>query len=214
MLISKPRSLPLLLALLSSPALLAAPALAASSVTTPIVDPSNAWAGIAWWGVNISQFSTVDQTLTFTVADDSKIDIFMQGTSRFQFTDVLLNGASIASDFTLASAPTLQATGYAAAGTVSLTFQADYTCRDCWGDWFGGYVQVSQAALPLPVLPLAPTPAPAPAPFPDGLTANPIPEPASWAMMIAGLGLVGAAMRHRARTRARTGTRTGATHAA
>lgn len=191
---SKIRPLALLLVLLPTPSL------AASTITSPIVDPSNAWAGIAWWGVSVSQFSTVDQTLSFTIADDSKIDIFMQGASKFQFTDVLLNGQSIASDFTLAGSPTLQATGYAAAGTVSLTFQADYTCRDCWGDWFGGYVQVSKATLPVtpPPLPLPDGSVVAPPP-PSDVTFNPIPEPASWMMMIGGMGLVGALMRRRAR---------------
>jgi hypothetical protein len=150
---------------------------AASFITDPIVNPSSQWAGIDYWGVQVSQFSTFDQLLTFTIADDSKIDLFMQGSPKFQFTDILLNGQSIASAFTVDGSTTLKATGYAAAGAVSLQFKGDYTCSDCWGDWFGGYVQVTQASLPV--------------------VQAPIPEPASWAMMIGGLALVGAVLRHR-----------------
>lgn len=159
--------------------LMSAPATASSFITDPISNPSSQWAGIDYWGVQVSQFSTVDQLLTFNIADDSKIDIFMGGSPKFKFTDVLLNGTSIASDFTINGSNILKATGYAAAGAVSLSFKADYSCKDCWGDWFGGYVQVTKATLPTP---------PAPAP---------VPEPATWVMMIAGMGIVGASMRRR-----------------
>lgn len=159
-------------------ALLPAPAVASSFITDPISNPAGQWAGIDYWGVQASQFSTVDQILTFTVPDDSKIDIFMQGSSKFQFADILLNGQSIANNFTVSGSNLLKASGYAAAGSVSLRFQADYTCKDCWGDWFGGYVQVTKATLPPPI-------------------SAPIPEPATWAMAIAGMGIVGMAMRRR-----------------
>jgi len=155
----------------------ATPAMATSFVTDPIVDPSSQWAGIDYWGVQVSQFSNVDQTLTFTIPQDSRIDIYMGGSSKFQFSDILLDGSSIASDFTLGGGNTLMASGYAAAGQVSLRFLADYDCPDCWGDWFGGYVQVTQADMPAQ-------------PSPDG-----VPEPATWAMMVAGLLAVGAAVR-------------------
>lgn len=160
-------------------ALAALPAIApaASFITDPIVNPSGQWAGIDYWGVQVSQFSPVDQLLTFTIADDSKIDLFMQGSPKFQFTDILLNGQSIASAFTVDSSTSLKATGYAAAGAVSLQFKGDYTCSNCWGDWFGGYVQVTKSNLPV--------------------SQPAIPEPASWAMMIGGLALVGAMLRHR-----------------
>jgi hypothetical protein len=157
-------------------ALISSPVMATSTITNPIENPSSAWAGIDYWGVQVSQFSMVDQLLTFNITSDSKIDIFMQGATKFKFTDVLLNGTSIASPFTVDGSTILKASGYAAAGTVSLRFNADYACKDCWGDWFGGYVQVTQATLPV---------------------AAPIPEPATWLMMIAGMGLVGATMRRR-----------------
>ncbi len=159
--------------------LMSAPATAGSSITNPISNPSSQWAGIDYWGVQVSQFSTVDQILTFTVADDSKIDIFMGGSPKFKFTDVLLNGASIATNFTINGSNVLKATGYAAAGAVSLRFKADYTCSACWGDWFGGYVQVTKATLPTPP------------------ASGAVPEPTTWAMMIAGMGVVGASMRRR-----------------
>ena len=159
-------------------AFMAAPA-TATEVTDPISNPSGEWAGIDYWGVQVSQFSTVNQLLTFDIMDDSKIDIFMRGSPKFQFTDVLLNGQSIGGDFTVNGSNILKATGYAAAGTVSLRFAADYNCPDCWGDWFGGYVQVTKATLPMPP------------------ATGVVPEPATWAMMIAGMGLVGALMRRR-----------------
>jgi hypothetical protein len=156
-------------------ALMSAPATAGSFVTDQIVNPAGQWAGIDYWGVQVSQFSTVDQLLTFTIPNDSKIDIFMGGSPKFLFTNVLLNGVSIASNFTINGTNSLKATGYAAAGNVSLVFKADYTCKDCWGDWFGGYVQVTKATIPT----------------------TPVPEPASWALMIAGLGIIGVALRRR-----------------
>ena len=175
-------------ALAMSLALMSAPAMASSFITDPIANPSSLWAGIDYWGVQVSQFSFVDQTLTFNIEDDSRIDIFIQGSPKFQFTDLLLNGQSIAGNFSVNGSPTLQATGYAAAGTVSLRFLGDYSCTDCWGDWFGGYVQVTQAAIPAnPAVPGSPA----------------VPEPASWAMMVAGMSIAGAAIRrHRANARA------------
>jgi len=158
---------------------LSTPATASSFITDQISNPSGQWAGIDYWGVQVSQFSTVDQLLKFNITDDSKIDIFMGGSSKFQFTDVLLNGVSIATNFTVNGSNVLKATGYAAAGAVSLSFKADYTCKDCWGDWFGGYAQVTKATLPTPP------------------ASGAVPEPATWAMMIAGMGVVGASMRRR-----------------
>jgi hypothetical protein len=166
---------------------LSAPAMAASSITDPISNPSSMWAGIDYWGVQVTQFSTVDQLLTFNITDDSKIDLFMGGSPNFKFTDVLLNGTSIASNLVVNGSTALLATGYAAAGAVSLRFKADYTCSNCWGDWFGGYVQVSKATLPTP--PAIPTPP----------VSGAVPEPATWAMMIGGFALAGLAMR-RSRT--------------
>jgi hypothetical protein len=155
---------------------LATPALPASFVTDEIVNPAGQWAGIDYWGVQVSSFSAFDQLLTFTLPTDSKIDIYMSGSSKFKFTDLLINGQSFASNFTLSSNDLLKTTGYAQAGTVSLRISGDYTCKDCWGDWFGGYVQVSKATMPANL-------------------AGPIPEPASWVMMIAGMGLVGGMIR-------------------
>jgi hypothetical protein len=155
------------------------PAMAGSFITDEISNPSTQWSGIDYWGVQVSQFSVVDQLLTFNIVSDSKIDIFMGGSPRFQFTDLLLNGASIATGFTVNGSNVLKATGYAAAGAVSLRFKADYSCANCWGDWFGGYVQVTSATLPTP-------------PATDA-----VPEPSTWAMMIAGMGVVGASMRRR-----------------
>ena len=163
-------------------AFMTTPAMAASFVTDSISNPSSQWAGIDYWGVQVSQFSTVDQLLTFNIADDSKIDIFMGGSSKFQFTDVMLNGQSIATNFAVNGSNILKATGYSAAGFVSLRFAADYTCQNCWGDWFGGYVQVTKASIPTPP------------------ASGAVPEPATWAMMVAGLGIAGALMRrHRAK---------------
>jgi len=179
---SKFGSVALVLTLMST-SLMATPAMA-TFVTDSIINPSAQWNGIDYWGIQVSQFTTVDQILTFNIANDSKIDLFMGGSPKFQFTDVLLNGQSIASNFTLTGSNALMGTGYAPAGTVSLLFQADYTCRDCWSDWFGGYVQVTQATLPTPPI--------------TGV----VPEPATWAMMLAGMGVVGAIMRrHRAKVR-------------
>jgi len=188
-------------------ACLSAPALAASSVTDSIDNPSEKWAGIEYWGVQVSQFSMVDQLLTFNITDDSKIDIFMAGPSKFTFTDVLLNGKSIASPFTVDWSRTLKATGYAAAGAVSLRFLADYSCADCWGDWFGGSVQVTKADLPkfptdLPPEKTGAEPDLTPVPTPDsGSDASPVagavPEPSTWLMAIVGMGVVGLSMRRR-----------------
>lgn len=164
---------------------LGAPATATTSITDPISDPAGKWAGIDYWGVQVSQFSTVDQSLTFTVPFDSKIDIFMGGSPKFRFSDLLLNGQSIASGFTINGTNSLMATGFTVAGDVTLRFLADYNCSNCWGDWFGGYVQVSAATL---------SPPPKSPPL-----LQPIPEPASWAMMIAGFGAVGAMLRYRHR---------------
>lgn len=164
-------------AILLPVALMAAPAMATSFITDSIDDPSSRWAGIDYWGVQVSQFSTVDQTLSFDIPTDSAISVFVQGSPKLQFSDLLLNGQSIASDFTLGGSATLIGSGYASAGSVSLRFVGDYQCGDCWGDWFGGYVQVTQATIPT-------TPA-----------LDPVPEPAGWLMMLAGMGVVGVLMR-------------------
>ena len=158
--------------------LISAPAMATTTISEGIDNPAGQWAGIDYWGINASQFSMVDQTLTFTLPEYSKIDLYMGGSSKFQFTDILLNGTSIAKNLTVNDQSRLVGSGYAGAGAVNLQFKAGYTCKDCWGDWFGGYVQVSQAQAP---------------------SAGPIPEPATWVMMIAGLALVGVAMRRRKR---------------
>jgi len=158
--------------------LLSAPAMAATTITDAIDNPASQWAGIDYWGVSASQFSMVDQTLTFELPEDSKIDLYMSGSSKFKFSDILLNGASIAKTMRLNDQNSLVGSGYAGAGKVALQFKAGYTCKDCWGDWFGGYVQVTKAQAP---------------------AAGPIPEPATWAMMIAGFALVGIAMRRRKR---------------
>ncbi|MBU0556852.1 MAG: PEPxxWA-CTERM sorting domain-containing protein [Alphaproteobacteria bacterium] len=159
--------------------LVSVPASAASFITDGIDNPAGQWAGIDYWGVGASQFSTLDQTITFELPTYSKVDLFMGGSPKFEFTDILLNGVSIASDLVLTGQNTYIGSGFAKAGSVSLQFKADYTCKDCWGDWFGGYVQVSEAVY---------TPPPA---------SNPIPEPATWAMMLGGLVLVGFALRRR-----------------
>ncbi len=158
--------------------LMSTPALATTTITAAIVNPASQWAGIDYFGISASQFSMVDQTLTFTLPEYSKIDLYMGGSSKFQFSDILINGASIANNLTVNGQNSLVGSGYAGAGTVALQFKAGYTCRDCWGDWFGGYVQVTKAQAP---------------------SAGPIPEPATWAMMIAGFALVGVAMRRRKR---------------
>ncbi len=158
--------------------LISAPAMATTTISEGIDNPAGQWAGIDYWGINASQFSMVDQTLTFTLPEYSKIDLYMGGSSKFQFTDILLNGTSIAKNLTVNDQSRLVGSGYAGAGAVNLQFKAGYTCKDCWGDWFGGYVQVTKAQAP---------------------SAGPIPEPATWAMMIAGFALVGIAMRRRKR---------------
>jgi hypothetical protein len=171
-------------------AFLSAPAAATSFITDSISNPSDQWAGIDYWGVQVSQFSTVDQALSFTIPDDSKIEIFMIGSPKFKFTDLTLNGVSIADSFTVNGSSTLVATGYAAGGTATLSFMADYTCSDCWGDWFGGYVKVTKAILPTPPIHVG-------EPGVPGAPVNQVPEPSTWAMMILGLGAVGAVMRRR-----------------
>ena len=149
----------------------AAPAMATSTITDQISNPAAQWSGIDYWGVKVDQFSAFDQLLTFTVPYDSKIQIYMQGSPKFLFSDMQINGQSIVTDFTTNGSTSLTGTGYAAAGNVSLRIIGDYTCKSCWGDWFGGYVQVSQGTNPV--------------------VTGAIPEPAGWAMMIAGMTIVG-----------------------
>lgn len=162
-------------------ALATTPAMATSFVTDPIVNPSAQWAGIDYYGVQVSAFSTLDQVLTFNILSDSKIDIYMMGSPKILFSDILLNGQSIASNFTVGSNNVLEATGYALAGNVSLEFKGDYTCKDCWGDWFGGYVQVTKATVPTAT----------------STAVAAVPEPATWATLVIGFGFIGAAMRRR-----------------
>lgn len=153
------------------------PALSASTITDPISNPASQWAGIDYWGVQVPQFATFDQLLTFTVPYDAKIQIFMQGSPKFLFSDMQINGQSILSDFTTSNSGFITGTGYAAAGNASLRIIGDYTCRSCWGDWFGGAVQVTPGTNPM--------------------VTGAIPEPASWAMIIAGMTLVGVFLRRR-----------------
>ena len=163
-------------ALIPALALASAPAMAGSFVTDGI-QPYQQSNGIDYWGVQVGQFTTVDQELKFDLTSDSKLDFFIQGSPKFQFSNVLLNGKSIAQNFTVGTSLDLKASGIGTTGTNSLRFQADYTCKDCWGDWFGGYVQVSKA------------------PVPSAPANGAVPEPTTWAMMIIGMGLIGAFMR-------------------
>lgn len=157
---------------------LSAPSFAAVSITDQIDNPAERWAGIDYWGVQVGRVPTFDQTLTFNLPEFSKVDLFVGGSPKFQFTDVLLNGTSIVSNFSLSNKATLIGSGYADAGRVSLQFKGSYDCPQCWGDWFGGYVQVSAATPPAPV-------------------SGPIPEPSTWAMMIGGLAFAGWMLRRR-----------------
>ena len=63
-----------------------------------------------------------------------------------------VTGRRLGTNFAVNGSNLLKATGYAAAGAVSLSLKADYTCKDCWGDWFGGYAQVTKATVPIPPL--------------------------------------------------------------
>jgi hypothetical protein len=122
--------------------------------------------------------SVIGDELTFNIPTFMQIDIFVQGDPTLQFTSLLLNGVSIATNFTLAyGSPVLKGTGFAAAGPVSLKFVGSYTCPNCYGSAYNGYVQVTQATPPPP--------------------SGGVPEPATWATMIAGMGAVGASMRRR-----------------
>ncbi|MBN8829040.1 MAG: PEP-CTERM sorting domain-containing protein [Sphingomonadales bacterium] len=175
---------PMIRSLAAMLSLAAAPALATTYITDPITSPASYWAGIDYWGVGISQFSPVDQTLDFTVPTDSKIEIYIHGSPKIAFTDLFLGGQSIASDFAVNTSSYFKATGYAAAGNVSLRFTGDYSCANCWGDWFGGYVQVTPGILPLPEKPVVNSP-------------GAIPEPATWGLLLTGMALTGAIMRRR-----------------
>lgn len=159
---------------------LSTPSLAAVSITDSIDNPAGRWAGIDYWGVQVGRVPSFDQTLTFDLPEYSTVGLFVGGSPKFQFTDILLNGTSIASNITLANSTTYIGAGYADAGRVSLQFKGTYDCPQCWGDWFGGYVQVN-AATPPNTAPVS----------------GPIPEPATWAMMIGGLAFVGWMMRRR-----------------
>ena len=157
-------------------ALASAPAF--STVTDGIVNPASQWNGIDWWSANVPGHSLISDTFDFTIPTFMKIDIYVQGDPTLQFSNLLLNGVSLASNFTISyGSPVLKATGYAEAGAVSLKFLGDYNCTGCWGSAYNGYVQVTQAVPPQTPI------------------ANVVPEPATWAMILAGLGFVGAMLR-------------------
>jgi len=117
-----------------------------------------------------------DQTLTFDITTDSLINVFLrQSEFGITFSDIYLNDTSIVSNLVGPLSETLVGFGYAKSGTVSLRFVGENVGNE---HWIGGYVNVAEA-----VIPQAP---------------GAVPEPATWAMMIGGLGLVGASMRRRA----------------
>jgi hypothetical protein len=128
------------------------------------------------------------QLLTFEVADNSTIEIFTIHSSKSKFAGLKLNGTSIDGNFAVNGTSSLPATGYPTADRVSLRLLADYTCNDCRGDRLGGYVRVTKAVIPAPAIHLD---------TPVSLIGA-VPESATWAMMILGLGLAAACTRRRA----------------
>lgn len=131
-----------------------------------------------WGGYNKIVPLSFDHTLTFNIAADSLINVNLwQSESGITFDNVFLNGVSLASNLTpgTGSMPGFSiGEAYAEAGTVTLRFIGQNIGNP---HSFGGTLNIAEAAIP-PV------------------TAA-IPEPVTWAMMIAGFGLVGAAMRRR-----------------
>lgn len=125
--------------------------------------------------VNIVPLS-FDDTLTFNVATDSLIKINLwQSESGFTFSNIYFNNVSIVSNLSsLASSNpgSYIGQGYAAAGPVSIRFVGTNVGNP---HSFGGNINVQAATLPSPA----------------------IPEPATWAMMIIGLGSIGFMMRGR-----------------
>jgi len=184
----------IVMATLLAGSVMAAPAMAtnftlsstdASSGTSWFVAPQVSNGGYVWVadGPNGNGHLDVlsqafDHTLTFNVAADSLIAVNLwQSEYGITFDNIFLNGVALSSDLTpgIGSMPGFSiGSAYAAAGDVSLRFVGTN-----YGNphSFGGTLNID--AAPIPTAPAA------------------VPEPATWALMIAGMALVGTSLRRR-----------------
>lgn len=166
-----------------------AAALAVAAIASPAMatdfsiqaSDSNGWYPWQWvnqgaytWQTDSYDQFAFDKTLTTSVSTDSLIKVFLaQSQPGFFFTDVFVNGVSIASNFWAPTSETLIGSGYAEAGTVSLRFVGYNTTVS---HSFGGHVNATKAIIPVTA---------------------PVPEPATWAMMLVGVAAVGTMLRRR-----------------
>lgn len=119
-----------------------------------------------------------DHTLNFSVATDSLINLNLwQSESGITFSDIFINGVSLVNNYvaTIGGMPgTNVGAAYAQAGAVAIRFVGINAGNP---HSFGGTVNTQAATIP---------------------NVPAVPEPATWAMMVIGIGAIGCMMRRKA----------------